>query len=455
MNLSIAVLLLFIVVKVSALPFNFMTGMANEDSTSTRMSLYICRNDLQQCANNNTRHYPLVSHTLYATEECISAGADSCQKLFFPSDHAVFILRAEIEVQRLKLAQLAISGFSVFPIDSNFVLVDMLESQLEQFEQMATKLEKQKINFTARQKNGSKRTNKLNLKDRQTIKNDDEKDDIINSMSVTEYATNLQKLTGVQSFTVDSGTYTIQTRHSSTASNAHAAEFIYEYLEDLGYDTYYENFRCQSGYTTQNIIGVKHATGPVSDEVVVVGGHMDSTSPNTNNAPGAVDNGSGADGMMLIAKAFQYVSLARTVFFMGFGCEEQGLIGSEYFCDNTDENVVAAITMDMIAYSNDYYGVMIEGLPDPDIQNLMRLMEDNCETYSPRLNTTSRNFSFGSDHVSFQNADIPAFLAIEQDETDYNCYHATCDTYSQCNTNMATDIAKGCAGVLYDIAKAA
>jgi len=327
----------------------------------------------------------------------------------------------------------------------------MPETKVDEFEVLAAPLDKQRINFSPRQ--ATRKPNKLNLGSRKSIKNDDEKDDIIAAMNVTEYSINLQKLTGVQSFTVDSGTYTIQTRHSSTQSNVHAAEFIYEYLENLGYDTYYENFRCQSGYNTQNIIGVKQGTGPVSDEVVVVGGHMDSTSPSTNNAPGAVDNGSGADGMMVIAKAFQNITLARTVYFMGFGCEEQGLIGSEYFCDNTDENIVAAITMDMIAYSNDYYGVMIEGLPTPEIQNLMQLMEDNCDEYSPRLTQATRNFSFGSDHVSFQNAGIPAFLAIEQDETEYNCYHSTCDTFAQCNSNMALDIAKGCAGVLYDVAK--
>jgi len=420
----------------------------------------MCTNTMQQCTmNNSTRRYPLVSHTLYTninSNDCPS----SCDKLSFRSDHLVFIARAERDVQMQKLAQIAAAGFAMFPIDEAFVLVEVAEQAADEFESMSSKLEKQKINFSPRLNEneltrGGRKANKLDLKSRKMMKDLVEKDDIINSMNVNEYATNLQKLTGVQSFTVDSGTYTINTRHSSTASNRYAAEFIYEYLEDLGYETSYETFRCQSGYNTQNIIGIKRGTGSVSDEVVVVGGHMDSTSPSTNNAPGAVDNGSGADAMMLIAKAYQNISLARTVFFMGFGCEEQGLIGSEYFCDNTDENVVAAITMDMIAYSNDYYGVMIEGLPDPEIQNLMSLMEDNCEEYAPRLTTTTRNFSFGSDHVSFQNAGIPAFLAIEQDETDYNCYHATCDTYSQCNTNMGTDIAKGCAGVLYDIAKLA
>jgi len=340
-------------------------------------------------------------------------------------------------------------------INEHYFLMSIPNAKLEEFDAGSAKLEKQRINFAEKDvaTKRQQQENTLNLKDRKMIINDDEKDDIINSMQVSEYTTIIRRLSGDLSFTVPSGTYTIRTRHSSTDENVYAAEYIYEYLRALGYEVEYEDFRCQSGYNTQNIIGIKRGTS-LPNEVVVVGGHMDSTSPQTSNAPGAVDNASGSDGMMLIAKAFQNVSLARTVYFMAFGCEEQGLIGSEYFIENTNANVVSALTMDMIAYSNRYYGVMIEGLPDPEIQTLMGLMEDNCDEYSPELTTTSRNFSFGSDHVSFQNAGVPSFLAIEQDETNYNCYHATCDQFSNVNSDMATDISKAMAGVLYDVAKA-
>jgi Zn-dependent M28 family amino/carboxypeptidase len=354
------------------------------------------------------------------------------------------------------MSAVAMSGVatSMTPLNTRYYLLSVPNTKLEEFDAGSAKLEKQRVNFAAKTnvKAEKKQETTLNLKDRKMVKNDAEKDDIINSMQVNEYTTIIRRLSGDMPFTVPSGTYTIRTRHSSTNENEYAAEYIYEYLKALGYNTYYENFRCQSGYNTQNIIGVKRGSS-LPNEVVVVGGHMDSTSPQTSNAPGAIDNASGSDGMMLIAKAFQNTTLARTVFFMAFGCEEQGLIGSEYFIENTDENVVSALTMDMIAYSNDHYGVMIEGLPNPDIQVLMELMEENCNEYSPELTTTSRNFSFGSDHVSFQNAGVPAFLAIEQDETDYMCYHATCDQFQHVNSNMGTDIAKGMAGVLYDVAK--
>jgi len=421
-----------------------LIALATYASAATK-SVYVCSQD---AACSGLRRYQLPHANVFvkAADEC------DCKQISFPADSNVFIIRANPERAGTVLSQLALKGvaLSIVPADNDFYFVAVLGDNLDTFEQIATKVERQKINFLAKRAK-KQASNTLNLADRQMIVNA-EKDDVLNSLSVSEYTTIIRQLSGAQSFSTSSGTYTIQTRHSSTVQNEYAAEFILEYLEALGYDAYYQYFRCQSGYDTQNIIGVKQgSTRP--NEIVVVGGHMDSTSGNTNNAPGAVDNGSGTDGMMLIAKAFQNISLARTVHFMGFGCEEQGLIGSEYYCENSDDNIVAAITMDMIGYSNDYYGVMIEGLPTPEIQNLMSLMEDNCELYSPELTTTTRNFSFGSDHVSFQNCGIPAYLAIEQDETEYNCYHSTCDTSANINSDMGTDIARACAGVLYDIAK--
>eukprot|EP00300_Choanocystis_sp_HF-7_P034314 c4698_g1_i1.p1 GENE.c4698_g1_i1~~c4698_g1_i1.p1 ORF type:complete len:446 (+),score=35.22 c4698_g1_i1:50-1339(+) len=408
-------------------------------------TVYVCSKNAQ-C--EGLRSYNLPNATVYTKG---SAQCDECKQITFAPEANVFIARISDSRAATVLSQLILPAIvlSVTPIEHGFYFIAVEDEDLNDFERVATQVERQKINFAP--KLIKQRTNTLNLAERQIILNA-EKDDILNSFSSVEYDSIMRKLSGVESFTVDSGTYTIRTRHSSTTENVRAAEYIYEYLRDLGYEVEYQSFRCQSGYNTQNIIGIKRGT-TAADEIVVVGGHMDSTSPQTSNAPGAVDNASGADGMMLIARAFANVTLARTVHFMGFGCEEQGLIGSEYYCENSNDDIVAAITMDMIAYSNRYYGVMIEGLPNADVQNLMNLMQDNCDEYSPELTTTSRNFSFGSDHVSFQNCGIPAFLAIEQDETDYDCYHATCDVHGNTNAMMGTDIARAAGGVLYDIAK--
>ena len=66
---------------------------------------------------------------------------------------------------------------------------------------------------------------------------------------------------------------------------------------------------------------------------------------------------------MLMAKAFANYTTDKTIHFILWGAEEQGLVGSNYYVDNlgqTGYNVVYSLIMDMIGYSNVYHGVKIE-----------------------------------------------------------------------------------------------
>ena len=180
---------------------------------------------------------------------------------------------------------------------------------------------------------------------------------------------------------------------------------------------------------------------------------MDSI-PSSGRAPGAVDNGSGTVAVMLLAKIFAKYSHDRTIHFVAFGAEEQGLHGSAEYVRQAQANgdkVVAALTMDMIAYSNKYYGVLIEGTQNAAIQELMALVERNTKTYGGELSVMTTDKSFGSDHVSFQRAGIPAILAIERDDTNYPYYHQSSDTVKHVNKGQCTDIVKSLAATLVDL----
>ena len=54
--------------------------------------------------------------------------------------------------------------------------------------------------------------------------------------------------------------------------------------------------------------------------------------------------------------------------------------------------------------------------------------------------------------MSFQRAGIPAILAIEQDDTNYEFYHRAGDTVENINEAQACDILRGQAGTLVDLA---
>lgn len=80
------------------------------------------------------------------------------------------------------------------------------------------------------------------------------------------------------------------------------------------------------------------------------------------------------------------------------------------------------------------------------------MVEGNTKEYSADLQVRLTDNSFGSDHVSFQRAGIPAILAIELDDTNYPHYHRATDTVAQTTPKQAVDIVKGLAATLVDLA---
>ena len=62
---------------------------------------------------------------------------------------------------------------------------------------------------------------------------------------------------------------------------------------------------------------------------------------------------------MALAKIFSQFSFPRTIEYIAFGAEEQGLHGSAHYVAQAQaagEDIVCALTMDMIGYSNRYFG---------------------------------------------------------------------------------------------------
>jgi hypothetical protein len=105
----------------------------------------------------------------------------------------------------------------------------------------------------------------------------------------------------------------------------------------------------------RNILGM--IEGENKDEFVVVGGHYDHLGiQNGFIYNGADDNGSGAVGILTLAKAFMASGLKpkRTILFALWTGEEKGLLGSNYFVNNSsfkDKKIVFYLNYDMISRS--------------------------------------------------------------------------------------------------------
>jgi Zn-dependent M28 family amino/carboxypeptidase len=113
-----------------------------------------------------------------------------------------------------------------------------------------------------------------------------------------------------------------------------------------------------------NVVGIVNGFDPVlKNEFIVIGAHYDhlgrggegSLAPREGDIHhGADDNASGTAGLLELARIFASSDSPRprrTIIFIAFSGEEEGLLGSNYYVNNPLrplENTVAMINMDMI-----------------------------------------------------------------------------------------------------------
>ena len=105
------------------------------------------------------------------------------------------------------------------------------------------------------------------------------------------------------------------------------------------------------GYTAQNLEG--KLAGTTADEIyILLGGHFDTVT----NSPGADDNGSAVVGMMEAVDILSQYQFEKSVKFIGFDLEEEGLVGSNDYVSNhlpDDEILEGFIDFEMIGYFSD------------------------------------------------------------------------------------------------------
>jgi Zn-dependent M28 family amino/carboxypeptidase len=83
--------------------------------------------------------------------------------------------------------------------------------------------------------------------------------------------------------------------------------------------------------------------------------------------------------------------------------------------------------------------VLIEGAPVS--QTLIDTLADVAATYTGLTVQTSLH-AFNSDHVPFIEADIPAVLLIEGNDSSNNVVHTSRDTMDRIDSNLMADIVR-------------
>jgi hypothetical protein len=189
-----------------------------------------------------------------------------------------------------------------------------------------------------------------------------------------------------------------------------------------------------------NVVGMLEGSDPLlKNEVIVIGAHYDhlgrggegtgSLAPRSGEIHhGADDNASGTAGVLELARLFsaQKPRPKRTLVFMAFGGEEEGLLGSNYYVNHPLlplANTVAMINMDMIGRMKDSRLVIGGVGTAKEWRDLM----SSEKTFQLTLNEDG----FGpSDHSPFYSKQIPVLFFWTGTHNDY---HKPSDTFDKIN----------------------
>jgi carboxypeptidase Q len=190
------------------------------------------------------------------------------------------------------------------------------------------------------------------------------------------------------------------------------------------------------------------------DEKIVIGGHLDSW----DLATGAIDNGIGSFAILDIARAFKANKLQpkRTIQFVMFMGEEQGLLGSTYMVegavkDGSINNVKYMMNLDM---TGNPVGINAGGKVD-DTTFFKNIGAEIAKLDTIYKNNFSSSSGLHSDHQPFMLEGVPILgLHSNLDRSIYGCYHANCDDFKLVNEDHIRNTARFGTMILYGLANA-
>lgn len=236
---------------------------------------------------------------------------------------------------------------------------------------------------------------------------------------------------------------------------------------------HYENGMVESDFTVSasvelvkktadalNVIGMIPGNDPkLKDEAVIIGAHYDHLGRggqgslainSTEIHHGADDNASGTSAMLELARQYaKEKKNKRTLIFIGFSGEEEGLLGSKHYVNNPLfplDKTVAMLNMDMVGRLTDDklnvggIGTAAEWRELVTSKNVVTPPvyepkskgpgEKAAESW-PRFNLQLNEDGFGpSDHSSFYGKQVPVLFFFTGTHTDY---HKPTDTAEKIN----------------------
>jgi hypothetical protein len=180
----------------------------------------------------------------------------------------------------------------------------------------------------------------------------------------------------------------------------------------------------------KNVAALLPGAGPNADEIVVVGAHYDHLGlgrighmfgPPGSIYHGADDNASGTSTVMELASRLSHgPTPARSILFMCFTAEEEGLIGSQYFVKHPPvplNKIVAMVNLDMVGRIHDQTLYIGGQGTAKDFDSIIA----QADLDSPlKLKSIGRGGMGPSDHMSFAQQRIPVMFFFSGLHADYH-----------------------------------
>ncbi|NOU17048.1 MAG: M28 family peptidase [Bacteroidales bacterium] len=178
------------------------------------------------------------------------------------------------------------------------------------------------------------------------------------------------------------------------------------------------NFKNKVEYIRSNNVLALIPGTDLANEYIIYTGHWDHFGINSklkgdSILNGALDNATGTAALIQLAENFSNLKVKpkRSIVFMAITCEEQGLLGSEYYAENPIfplNKTIAVINMDALNIFGKTKDMTISGYGFSELDDYAIEILKEHNRYAAPDPSPERGGYYRSDHFSFSKVGIPS-----------------------------------------------
>jgi len=191
--------------------------------------------------------------------------------------------------------------------------------------------------------------------------------------------------------------------------------------------------------TLFNVISVIRGYAPNNDEAVLLGAHRDHFGQQAGHLfAGADDNASGTAVLLEVARVLALAPAApkRSVLFLSFSGEEQGLLGSKLYVSQPIVPLAKTIGMINVDHAGAGNGRLTVGVTQVDRSTAQRVGE--LAGLAEKLDVFG--YFPGGDHVPFKEAGVPTVTVVSGGAHPH--FHQPSDTADTVNPEILQSVAR-------------